>query len=215
MSPNLAGLRWRQHDRSRFIPRICGHSRPISRRSLITGTNEVVVLRMPFQPAADERAERTNVEASRSRVVERISCDLRAHSLTFVPLGYLSVKKNDGVGCELVFRYTGERAVNPGLEAGVCWIVDNRHTHLAHCARGPRRTRSGQAVDCRLLRRAIVVHGFLTGDTQGHLGDREPDDTSPWYRHVPLRWAYFLRLVPLHVCGYRFEVVGMSGGLYD
>ena len=82
-----------QHDRSRVIPRICGYSGPISCRSLSSGTNEVVVLGMPFQPAADERAERTNVEASRPRVVERISCDLRAHSLTLIPLGYLRVKK--------------------------------------------------------------------------------------------------------------------------
>ncbi len=119
---------------------------------------------MPFQPAADERAERTNVEASRPRVVERISCDLRAHPLTLIPLGYLGVKKNDRVGRELVLRYTGERAVNPGLEAGVCRIVDDRHTHVAHCARGRAvwRPEAGsyavrrEASRCRLMRRAIT-----------------------------------------------------------
>ncbi len=103
-----------QHDRSCVIPRICGYSCPISRRSLSSCTNKVVVLRMPFQPAEDERAERTNIEAPRPRVIERISCDLRAHPLTLIFLGHLGVKKNDGVGCELVFRYTSERAVNPG-----------------------------------------------------------------------------------------------------
>jgi hypothetical protein len=146
MSPNLAGFQSMQCDGRCLIHRICGYSCLISHRSLSSGTNEVVVLGMPFQPASDERAERTNVEASRPRVVERISCDLRAHPLTLVPLGYLGVKKNDGVGCELVLRYTGERAVNPGLEARVCRIVDDRHTHGAHCAREARGRRRGMKV---------------------------------------------------------------------
>ena len=73
-----------QQDRSCVIPRICGYSCLISRRLLSSGTNEVVVLRMPFQPAADERAERTNIKAPRPRVIERISCDLRAHPLTLI-----------------------------------------------------------------------------------------------------------------------------------
>ena len=141
---------------------------------------------MPFQPAADERAERTNVEASRSRVVERISCDLRAHSLTFIPLGYLGVKKNDGVGCELVFRYTSERAVNPGLEAGVCRIVDDRHTHVAHCARGRAvsgqkqgRARSGQGIE----------HVKACDSRQGAGATRAAADASP-RRCRGLRWAH-------------------------
>ena len=184
---------------------------------------------MPFQPAADERAERTNIEASRPRVIERISCDLRAHPLTLIPLGYLGVKKNDRVGCELVLRYTGERAVNPGLEARVCRIVDDRHTHVAHCARGAR-DRSGQAsrneslgpsglVDSdRALRKPAALSSLLelgeqlTHRSSGALTSPARCDARqdvaylaprrPRQSHQPWRHRSFKRGLPMVVAGF-------------
>lgn len=96
---------------------------------LVGGADQVGVLRMPFHPASDERAECTYVQATGSCVIERIPRNCRAYSVALILLSHHGVQEDDCVGCQLVLTDAGERAVDPRLISAPHWIVDDSHAH--------------------------------------------------------------------------------------
>ena len=65
---------------------------------LTRGHDEVGILRMPFDPAPDVRAERPYAQTAGPGVVEGVPCDGAGYPLTLMFLSHDSVEEHDGVG---------------------------------------------------------------------------------------------------------------------
>ena len=93
------------------------------------GTDQVGIVRMPFHPASDKRAEGAHVQAARTRIIEGVSGNCAAYPLTLTLLCHHSVQKDDRVGCELVLGDADERSVDPRLIAACHCVVGDYHGH--------------------------------------------------------------------------------------
>jgi hypothetical protein len=102
---------------------------------LTRGHDEVGILRMPFDPAPDVRAERPYAQTAGPGVVEGVPCDGAGYPLTLIFLSHDSVEEHDGVGRELILRDASQPSVNPCLVAAFHGVVVDYHAHSRHCAR--------------------------------------------------------------------------------
>jgi hypothetical protein len=84
---------------------------------------------MPLHPATDEWAQCAYLQAARSRIIEDISRDCAADTLTFIFPRHHSVQEDDGVRCEVVLTDAGESVIDPRFVPARHGIISDCHAH--------------------------------------------------------------------------------------